>query len=89
MGDGVGAGFQLAFGVPLLLDYFGVAYYPTIHRPTETLCFSLGFSLLVPLPALMVAWVVCVHALGEGVEVFECDAFYLVVFGGGDEDGGL
>ena len=54
----------------------------------ETVRFGLVFSLLVPLPALLVAWVVCVHALGDGVEVFEGDAFYLVVFGGGDEDGG-
>lgn len=58
--------FQLSLGVLGLLGFFGVVYYPTIHRSTETLHFSLGFSLLVPLLVLMVAWVVCVHALGEG-----------------------
>ena len=78
---------QLCLGVLQLLDFFGVVYYPTVHRVTETVHFSLGFSLLVPLLVLMVAWVVCFHTLGEGVEVFEGDAFYLVVFGGGDEDG--
>ena len=58
--------FQLCLSVLGLLGFFGVVYYPTIHRVSETVLFSLGFSLLVPLLALMVAWVVCVHALGEG-----------------------
>ena len=56
--------FQLCLGVLGLLGFFGVVYYPTIHRATETVRFSLGFSLVVPLLVLMVAWVVCVLVLG-------------------------
>jgi len=47
--------FQLCMGVLMLLDFFGVVHYPTIHRVTEMVRFSLGFSLLVSLLALMVA----------------------------------
>jgi len=57
--------FQLCLGALGLLDYFGVVYYPMVHRVTETIHFSLGFSLVVPLLVLTVAWVVCVYLLGK------------------------
>jgi len=66
VGGGVGAGFQLAFGVPLLLDYFGVVYYPVVFRVAEAVRFGLGFGLLVSLLALLVACVVCGLCAGCG-----------------------
>lgn len=56
--------FQLCLGVLGLLDFFEVVYYPTIHRSTETLRFSLGFSLVAPMLVLMLAW--CVYFYSRG-----------------------
>jgi hypothetical protein len=46
----------LLLGSLQLLDASGLVYYPTIHRATITRVFSLGFSLVVPLAVLVVAW---------------------------------
>lgn len=47
---------QLLLGSLHLLDASRLVYYPTIHRATITRVFSLGFSLVVPLAVLLVAW---------------------------------
>jgi hypothetical protein len=46
----------LLLGSLQVLDASGLVYYPTIHRATITRVFSLGFSLVVPLAVLLVAW---------------------------------
>jgi len=40
-----------------LLDAFGVVFFPTVHRATMVRRFELGFSLVVPLALMLVAWV--------------------------------
>ena len=49
--------FQFCLGVLQLLGFFGVVYYPTIHRVTTTESFVLGFSVVVPLALLAASWV--------------------------------
>ena len=46
----------LLLGSLQVLDASGLVYYPTIHRATISRVFSLGFSLVVPLAVLVVAW---------------------------------
>jgi len=57
--------FQLCLGALGLLDYFGVVYYPMVHRVTEAVSFSLGFGAAGPLLVLTVAWCVCVYLSGR------------------------
>jgi hypothetical protein len=40
-----------------LLDVANIVFYPTVHRGTMVKRFELGFSLVVPLVLLLVAWV--------------------------------
>ena len=55
----------LLLGSLQLLDASGLVYYPTIHRATITRVFSLGFSLVVPLAVLVVAWFALMSVGGE------------------------
>lgn len=48
---------QGLMGFLQLLDAFGVIFFPHIHRATMVRRFELGFSLVVPLALLLVAWV--------------------------------
>jgi hypothetical protein len=50
-----------------LLDALGIVFYPTIHRVTSMERFELGFSLVVPLALLLVAWVGWMLWRGMGV----------------------
>jgi hypothetical protein len=57
-------------GILGLLDAFGIIFFPTVHRATMMRHFELGFSLVVPLTLLLVAWVGWILWRGRGLLAF-------------------
>jgi hypothetical protein len=61
---------QGALGSLQLLDAFEVVFFPTVHRATMVRHFELGFSLVVPLVLLLVAWAGWILLRGRGLLAF-------------------
>ena len=57
-------------GILGLLDAFGIVFFPTVHRATTMRHFELGFSLVVPLALLLVAWAGWILWRGRGLLAF-------------------
>lgn len=69
--------FQLIFALLQLLDFFRVKYHPMIQRRPSSRYFELGFSLVVPMVALMVLWFAINFLLGRFSLIFSIAPLFL------------
>jgi len=72
--------FQLLFGFLQLLDFAQVRYHPMLERSVAGRAFQLGFSLVVPMVALIIAWVAVSFLSGWWGQVFAAAPLFFCLY---------